>query len=237
VRRLGPDGTPVTRDTAAGPSRRRAVAGLVIGILLVTAPVALRLSTGPGYGGYSGPVLAPSAQASEPVAPATVSARPPPSAPDAVAPAVPVRIRLPDFDVDVPVVPVGVDGHGEMAVPEDVRTVGWYRYGPGPGSTAGSSVLAGHVDDRLQGHGAFYRLAELAENDAVIVDLADGTQLRYRVRAVERVAKSELPVDRLFARDGSPRLTLVTCGGDFDQATRRYRQNVVVFAETEGGAQ
>ena len=79
-----------------------------------------------------------------------------------MAPTAPVRIRLAGVEVDAPVVPVGVDERGEMAVPEDVRTVGWYRFGPGPGATAGSSVLAGHVDDRVQGRGAFYRLAELA---------------------------------------------------------------------------
>ena len=51
---------------------------------------------------------------------------------------------------------------------------------------------------------------------------------------VERIDKSALPVDRLFARDGAPVLTLVTCGGEFDRATRNYRQNVVVTARPQG---
>jgi hypothetical protein len=55
-----------------------------------------------------------------------------------------------------------VDARGEMAVPEDVRETGWYRFGPAPGSGAGSSVVSGHVDDRVQGRGAFYRLVDLA---------------------------------------------------------------------------
>jgi hypothetical protein len=52
---------------------------------------------------------------------------------------------------------------------------------------------------------------------------------------VERVAKAELPLDQIFARDGAPRLTLVTCGGAFNRATSGYTDNVVVTAEPGGG--
>ena len=151
-----------------------------------------------------------------------------------VGPAAPIRIRLAGLGVDAPVVPVGVDERGEMAVPEDVRTVGWYRFGAGPGGRVGSSVLSGHVDDRVQGNGAFYRLAELAAGQEVQIRLADGSELRYLVREVLRVDKRQLPVDQLFARDGDPRLTLVTCGGEFDQAAGRFRDNVVVIATPAG---
>jgi LPXTG-site transpeptidase (sortase) family protein len=119
-------------------------------------------------------------------------------------------------------------------VPQDVNTVGWYRFGSGPGSAAGSSVLSGHVDDRVQGRGAFFELVDLAEGDPVEVTLDDGTVVGYRVVRVERVDKSALPVERVFARDGAPRLTLVTCGGEFDPAARSYRENVVVTAEPVG---
>jgi hypothetical protein len=34
----------------------------------------------------------------------------------------------------------------------------------------------------------------------------------------------------LFAIDGQPQLVLITCGGDFDNATAQYDQNVVVIA-------
>jgi len=231
---------------AARPQHRWALAGLVIGLVLVTGPVALWSSGAPWFGGAGSGSSGgdPRAEISAPVAGPVLPADPvvdrdpvAGAAAEAAAPAAPVRIRLVDLGVDVPVVDVGVDDKGEMAVPEDVRTVGWYRFGPGPGAAAGSAVLSGHVDDRVQGRGAFYRLPELATGNLVEVDLADGTRLRYRVRTVERVAKSDLPVDRIFARDGNPTLTLVTCGGNFDWTTRRYRENVVATAEPEGGAQ
>jgi sortase family protein len=151
----------------------------------------------------------------------------------APASAPPVRIRVPDAGVDAPVVAAGVDAHGGMDVPLDVRTIGWYRFGPGPGSAGGSAVLAGHVDDRDQGPGAFYRLRELAAGSPVEVTLADGKVVTYRVGTVERMAKGALPAGQLFARDGAPRLALITCGGDFDRATGGYTDNVVVTAEPD----
>jgi sortase (surface protein transpeptidase) len=143
----------------------------------------------------------------------------------------PAGLRLPAIGVTAAIVPVGVDDRGEMAVPPDVRTVGWYRFGPRPGSGSGSAVLAGHVDDRLQGRGAFFALADLDVGDVVQIDLPDSGRLEHRVRSVERIPKSALPVDRLFTRTGPAVLVLITCGGAFDPAARSYRQNVVVTAE------
>uniref|UniRef100_UPI001BDBD78C class F sortase n=1 Tax=Pseudonocardia lacus TaxID=2835865 RepID=UPI001BDBD78C len=199
-----------------GPLNRTA-AGLV-GPLLLTALV--------GCGGPA-PVAATAPPAAPP-APAVAVAEPA----DGDRLAAPARVRFPGLGVDAPVVAVGVDGVGEMEVPRDVATVGWYRFGPGAG--AGSAVLSGHVDDRVQGRGAFHRLSDLQPGDPVGVELADGTSLEYRVALVERIAEDDLPVDRLFARDGAPRLTLVTCGGDFDRQARSYRENVVVTAEPAG---
>ena len=166
------------------------------------------------------------------VAPVAAAAAP---APPVAPPAPPVRIRVPDAGVDAPVVDSGVDVRGGMAVPHDIRTVGWYEFGAGPGASAGSAVLAGHVDDRVQGFGAFHRLGDLSVGRPVQVELADGSTVGYRVSTVERVAKAALPVDRLFARDGAPRLVLVTCGGVFDPAAGGYTDNVVVTAEPEAG--
>jgi sortase (surface protein transpeptidase) len=148
-----------------------------------------------------------------------------------VSPAVPVGVVAESIGVDARVVDVGVDEKGQMAVPLDVATVGWYRFGPGPGAVAGSAVLSGHVDDYEQGRGAFYRLAELAPGEPVRVRLADGTAIDYRVRSVARMPKDELPLDQVFARDGPPVLTLVTCGGAFNRAASVYTENVVVTAE------
>jgi hypothetical protein len=127
------------------------------------------------------------------------------------------------------VVPVGVAADGEtLEIPSDVHVVGWYRFGPAPGEK-GSSVLVGHVDARDQGPGAFFGLQSLAPRALVAVRLADGRTLQYRVLARRSYVKGHLP-NLVFARGGAPVLALVTCGGSFDETTRHYSDNVVVFA-------
>ena len=212
--------------------RSGALAGLVVGLVLAVVPA----------GVWAAGAAAPGAAAHTPaVAAAPVPAPPVPAPPAAVAapevasvqPAPPVRVRLPALEVDAPVAPVGVDDRGRMEVPFDVDTVGWYRFGPGPGSAEGSAVLSGHVDDRDQGYGAFHRLGDLAPGDPVAVELGDGGVLAYRVETVTRVPKADLPAGEVFDRGGAPRLTLVTCGGPFDYGANGYRENVVVVARPD----
>ena len=211
--------------------RSGALAGLVAGLVLAVVPA----------GVWAAGAATPAARA--PVAAAAPVAAPVPAPPVAVAapetasaqpaPAPPVRVRLPALDVDAPVTPVGVDDRGRMEVPFDVDTVGWYRFGPGPGSAEGSAVLSGHVDDRDQGYGAFHRLGDLAPGDPVAIELGDGGVLPYRVETVTRVPKPDLPTGEVFDRGGAPRLTLVTCGGPFDYGANGYRENVVVVARPD----
>ncbi len=150
----------------------------------------------------------------------------------AASPAVPPdRLALPSLGVDASIVPVGVEPDGQMEVPDDVGEVGWYRHGPAPQDGSGSIVLAGHVDSRTEGRGAFFDLQRLGPGDEVRVADADGTSTTWVVTGRSTIAKPEVPLEELFRRDGPPRLALVTCGGDFDADRRSYRSNVVVIAE------
>ena len=108
--------------------------------------------------------------------------------------------------------------------------VGWYSPGVAPGAAAVSAVLVGHVDDRLQGLGAFAEVRDLRAGDLIEVRTASGRTVAYEVRSLEQFPKSEAPMNRLFTQDGPHRLVLITCAGDFDAATRSYADNVAVTA-------
>ncbi len=136
--------------------------------------------------------------------------------------------------MDAPVVAVGVDESGVLGVPEDVATAGWYRFGPLPGSVRGSAVITGHIDDHLQGVGAFASILGLGIGDPIEVMDAHRVTHRFTVIAREEWRKAEVPISRLFQRSGSPRLVLITCGGPFDAGTRSYRDNVAVTAIPSG---
>ncbi|RBY93820.1 class F sortase [Blastococcus sp. TBT05-19] len=154
-----------------------------------------------------------------------------PAQPVAATPApAPTRLTVPELGIDAPVDALGVAADGQMELPDDVSRVGWYRFGPPPGAS-GSAVLGGHVDDREQGPGALAPLRDAEVGDEIVVTDATGTPTRWQVMSRETITKQALPVDRIFGRDGPPRLVVVTCGGPFLPELRSYRDNVVVVAE------
>jgi hypothetical protein len=143
----------------------------------------------------------------------------------------PVALAIPAIDLTAQVDQVGITPEtGEFDVPPSVDRVGWYEYGPGLEAESGSIVIAGHVDIADQGEGAFYRLSELAPGDLVEVADEAGERYQFEVVAREVYDKEEIPLERYFARDGGLRLTMITCGGQFDPAAGRYRDNVVISA-------
>ena len=94
-------------------------------------------------------------------------------------------------------------------------------------------MVAGHLDSRT-GPGVFARVGELRPGDRVEVGLDDGTEVAYVVRGSERHAKDAFPTQAVYGASPVPVLRLVTCGGDVDPATGRYRDNVVVYADLVG---
>jgi sortase (surface protein transpeptidase) len=142
----------------------------------------------------------------------------------------PVGLRIEGLEVDAPVGAYGVNRRtGEMDVPDNVTEVGWYRFGAAPGD-AGSAVLAAHVDLASQGPGVFFDLRRIDPGMLVVVEMDDGSERFFRVRARKTYDKDELPLDVIFAKEGPPVLTLITCGGGFNRNVGSYDSNVVVYA-------
>jgi len=146
----------------------------------------------------------------------------------------PVQVRLPALGVTAPVVPVGVASGGDVQIPRDGDLVGWYRFGARPGDPAGSAVLVGHRDTLKDGAGALFDLDDVAAGDPILVTTRTGETLRYRVTALQSLPKQQLPAERLFAREGRPRLTVITCGGAYLPEVGGYQENLVVTATLQG---
>jgi hypothetical protein len=141
----------------------------------------------------------------------------------------PQRLRIPAIGLNASVSPVGIESvTGAMAIPADVRTLGWYRFSSSPGSP-GSTVVVGHVDSAIQGKGAFFKLQDLGPGATIDVEVHRTRWMSFRVVARRMYTKGKVPAF-VFARSGPSMLVLVTCGGSFDWSTRRYADNVVVFA-------
>lgn len=67
------------------------------------------------------------------------------------------------------------------------------------------------------------------------LESAMGNVRRYRVTGRRQFPKSSLPANAVFSQDVEERLVLITCGGRFDRARRRYDDNIVIFAVPEKG--
>ena len=111
-----------------------------------------------------------------------------------------------------------------MEVP-DVADIGWYLHGAAPGRP-GTTVLVAHVwwGDTA---GPFHRLGALEPGDRIEVD--GDTAHEYVVVGRAMYDKDSLPAD-LWRNSGPETLVLITCGGTLNQSTRRYEQNIVVYA-------
>jgi len=141
----------------------------------------------------------------------------------------PARFAMASVGLDLPVVAIGVGADGQLSLPPDPSDIGWYRYGPTVGVSAGSTLLAGHLDSLRYGLGPLVRLRQVGRGDLVVVTTASGRADRYKVSDVQRVRKADLVGLGVFDRAGSPLLRIVTCGGPFDPRTG-YRDNLVFTA-------
>jgi Sortase domain len=141
----------------------------------------------------------------------------------------PVRLRLPRLNIDATVLPVSVSADGLLDVPDNPRQLGWWSASGRPGMPSASVVIDGHVDSATRGIGALFQLQKAQPGDEVLLMNASGASTRYAVVARRSYAKASLPAADVFAREVGPRLVIITCGGRFNQATRHYADNIVVY--------
>lgn len=138
-----------------------------------------------------------------------------------------VRLTIASIGVNASVDPLAFDGAGNFAVPITAGGVGWYDFSARPGAP-GNAVLGGHLN--WQGSRVvFDRLDELAAGDVIHVTSGEG-DLVYRVTQVFVISADAPFTDILGERSGPATLTLFTCGGTFDSASRDYDQRTVVNA-------
>lgn len=155
------------------------------------------------------------------------------------------RLRIPVLGVDAAVGQRYVDQ--KMPNPTGPGDVVWYDFSewdglggvPGGGRNA---VFSGHVDynhsipwaeANYRGEGVFFDLRLLSPGDVIEVEVG-GKTMQYTVKWTRQIAADGPDSDWLPVLTGDvpvDSITLITCGGEFDVATKSYRDRFIVRAE------
>ena len=144
----------------------------------------------------------------------------------------PATLELPGIGggISAPVSPVGVSPQGDLGIPEDPNTLGWWDGSAAPAAGTGAVVIDGHLDSDRYGLGFFANLRRLVPGDPVALTDADGRRSGWTVVEVGEYPAANLADAGVFEQPAAPRLVLITCGGPFDRAAHSYRDNLVVYA-------
>ena len=147
-----------------------------------------------------------------------------------LARSLPTRIKIPRLKLDVPFSqPLGLSQNGEVDVPKDYASVGYYKNGPTPGEL-GPAVVLGHVDS-YQGPAVFFSLGQLKEGDEINIERADGTVATFAVTEMERNEQSNFPTQKVYGNLNYAGLRLITCTGIYSHDQKRYSHNLIVYAK------
>lgn len=227
-----------------GRSRgRHVLPALAAVVVAAVVAVAVLLGSGtPGGTGQAGGAPAPGAPAAQPArsAPEQPAPEQPASAPSettqqapgtAAGPArapEPLRVLLPTLGVSSTLDPLPLLGDGTLQAPTVWDVAGWYADGPRPGEV-GPAVVAGHVDGP-DGPAVFWDLEDLRPGDRVEVERSDGSTVAFAVTRSLVVRKDGFPTAEVYGPTPDAELRLITCDGEFDDATGHYVDNLVVFA-------
>jgi len=149
------------------------------------------------------------------------------------------RLIIPAISVDAPVTPRTVDRDGQMPSPDGPRDVIWYDFSALPGlggrpGASGNTILAGHVDYHGYGPAVFWDLRNVKQGDEITVRLRDGSEYKYTARSNRIVDPAAASFNEIVASTTEESLTVITCAGDFDPATRNYDMRRVVWAVRVG---
>jgi LPXTG-site transpeptidase (sortase) family protein len=144
----------------------------------------------------------------------------------------PARIQIEAIGVDAALERLGLTSDQRIGVPDEWQNAGWYDVGFRPGEQ-GSAVISGHYDTDEGEAAVFYRLGELKVGDKIVVSYPDGEVYDFVVDG-QRMAEAE-SVDAetweaIFGPAESPRLSLITCDGVWNESLGGYDQRLIYHA-------
>ena len=144
------------------------------------------------------------------------------------------QLIVPSAGIRAAVVQVGLTIDGAMGSPDNPFVVGWFNRSARPGQP-GNALLGGHRDyqdiNGNVGVGVCWELDETRVGDQLVMHERE-TDRYYVYDVVERatVRPESRAAVKYLSQTLESVLTLITCSGDFDEATHSYDQRIVIVA-------
>lgn len=151
-----------------------------------------------------------------------------------VAPDRPRYLSIPTLGiVNSRVVALGQMANGEIGTPYNVYDTGWYTGSSLPG-TNGTAFMDAHGGSI--GYSVFKNLPKIKLGDTITIEMGDGRKFNYIVTDTQEVALGD-EANQYMSRyafsspePGVGSLTLITCTGDWWQASKTFSHRFFVRA-------
>src|SRR3989338_10115364 len=100
-------------------------------------------------------------------------------------PGLPIRLKIPNINVDAPIEHVGLAPDGAMDVPKERANAAWFELGRRPGEN-GSALLARHYGWKNGKSSVFDNLYKLRKGDKLYIEDDKGVIVSFVVREIRR---------------------------------------------------
>lgn len=139
-------------------------------------------------------------------------------------------VGVPSLDIEVPLAKKG-SYNGFLDIPKPPKAA-WYNQSAEFGDKTGNSIVASHVDSKLQKVVPFKDLHKIEKGTPILVKGSDGKRHEYKASSIKVYDKSGLP-DSLFDMSNDHKVALVTCSGETigSGSYAHYPYNLVVMGE------
>lgn len=145
---------------------------------------------------------------------------------------VPVRLKIPEINVDATIESVGLATDGAVDVPKNQNDVVWFNLGPRPGEK-GNAVIAGHYGWKDKNASVFDNLYKLRQGDKIFVEDDQGMVTVFVVKSNRRYNANTDAQDVFVSDDSKAHLNLITCEGEWNKNDKGYTARLVVFTDKE----
>ncbi len=144
------------------------------------------------------------------------------------------EIILPAAGIRASVVQVGLTPDGAMGAPDNPFVFGWFNRSAVPGEP-GNALLGGHRDyEDIDGRidvGVGWELDEPRVGEQLIMrNAATNRYFVYEIVETATISPDSPEAIRYLSQTRESVVTLITCAGDFDEATHNYAERIIIVA-------